>query len=590
MNAKKLMALALCLTMFGGSMMASGCNLLPSNSSSTASSSVTESSLEESSSEEDVTSEDSSSSAEEEIQETWYEERSGYKFCGYYKDRNFKYPVTEIVTEETAKNYYAKYQMDKVQQAACVPTNLNYTIYANNFQSALCMYMYDVYGIYDLSRAQMVDYSAYGISYSASEIMSNSISTGWHEMMDTSQTMPCDYRSMLIPSYMPNYDEPVTRDNAWTAYVVAEEDAQVTQDGWVYIIVDSLYAAIIGCVAGSESQFATARVPEQISGYPVQEVCLTDRNDYSFCAKEGIPSVETLIIPSTVENVRIMFTRMPQECPIENLVIEEGVKTVRLSAHAAKNISLPASAWYVDICNEVSVLSKDFLKPDQTITVADGGHYYTNNGCLYSVEGDLCYQFANKSASVLRIDENAKRVLPSSLTGVAKNIYIPEGLEYFDWMAFFGGLRSSWIQGVSAVEKTVYAPVFFIDSPKVAEQMLMDIVLDLGYFFPVMLFNNAIDMDSVWESVEDMIYAEYGSSMPADALAQQIAFIKLFMKDSGVNGYRVWAAVEEGETYLRVDGNAVYVTVANVNNEREEYLLTYLDYTNVTDYSFDPVF
>ena len=70
---------------------------------------------------------------------------------------------------------------------------------------------------------------------------------------------------------------------------------------------------------------------------------------------------------------------------------------------------------------------------------------------------------------------------------------------------------------------------------------------------------------------------------------------KILLLYKNQNGrYMGWVlpkgTVEEGETYLRVDGNAVYVTVANVNNEREEYLLTYLDYTNVTDYSFDPVF
>ena len=596
MKVKKLLALVLCLTTVCGSMLSSGCNFFQSSSSTD--SSIEDSSSTYSSSEEDSSSseDDSSSSAEEEEKETWYEERSGYKFCGYYKDRNFKYPATEIVTEETADNYYAKYQLDKVQQANCVPTELDYTIYAHDAIGAWTMYMSDVCGFYDLSLSNAeTDFESYGLPYTWEDILNDNGGAGLHEgMVDNSQTWPADYHQR-IPHYTEyGYDNLYTRNNTWSAYI-AGDDVKVTTDAWVYTIVEGLYVAVVGCAVGGSMSFDKATIPSVIDGYPVKEVCLTNNNQ-RFSGETGIPQVGTLTIPSSVENVRIMFTSDVQEFPLQNLVLEEGIKTVRISSYAAKNVSIPASAWYVDVNYGTASNNMYYNGAEQTFTVAEGGHYYTENGCLYSKEGDLVYQFADKKNPELRISENAKRVLPFSLTGVAKNVYIPEGLEYFDWSAFISSARVAWLSTMTEAERIGYVPVFFIDSPKVVRQMMTDVVVDvvynfmqnLDYKFPVMLFSDNVDMTPIWEEVEAMIHMEFAPF--SSSIDEEIAYVKALLQDSGVEGYHVWATVGISENYLRVDGNALYATLRNESNEKQEYLLTYLDYTNVTDYSFDGVF
>lgn len=577
---KKWLATLLCLSMCGSVVLSSGCST-PSggeSSSSQASSSMEDSSLEDSSLED-------SSSAEGETEESWHEERSGYKFCGYYKDRNFKYPVTEIVTEETAKNYYPKYQLDRVQQMLCASTDLDYTIYAHSVRSAIVMYLSDIYARYDIDAIYngLVLHNDYGFE--------DVEATGWWELEDHSQTYTSDYRSVLISYYRAN--EAVTRNNTWSAYVAG--DVQVTSDAWVYEIVDGQYAAVVGCAVGGSMSFDRAYIPESIDGYPVKVVSLTDDN-VAFCGETGIPKVGTLQIPSTVEDVRIMFTQNSDVFPLENVVIGEGVKTVRISAFAAKNISIPSTAYFVDI-NYGFNTEEDFAcMEEQSITVAENGHYYTKNGCLYSKEGDLVYQFTDKRNPELHIDENAKRLLPYSLTGVAKNIYIPDGLEYCDWLAFGSSARKGWTKQRYALslQKIYEAPVFFIGSPKVAEQMIMDTVWDGTMNYPVMLYNKDVDMISLINKIWDTFLkksVDEGIVLDEEMLAVYKQYFFSALQDSGIDGYNVFAMLEEESPYLRVEDNVVYLTLENIiNGTLEENLLTYLDYTNVADYSFDSVF
>ena len=540
----------------------------------------------------------------------WHEERSGYKFCGYYEDKDFTKPVTEKVTEATAKNYHAKYQIDKVQQIACTPTELQDIIYATNFESALKMYFSEILAIYDKSVInRTLDYGVYGIPYSTPDIYFGNVENGLYEMVDTSETVPYDYRNIIIPHYMKygtriynsetgQFEQKLyTRNNKWKVYIGGERYG--VQDGWLYGIVDD-FAVVYGLYSASDDDIIeyaeSLTIPSQVNGYPVKEVSIASFVSVGDEDKGYLPAVGKLTVPSSVENIRMVGAVLENGYLIDELVIEEGVKTVRLNAYAAKKVSLPKSAHYVDFSLIADETYHQNWLMEQSVTVADGGHYYTKDGCLYSKEGDLCFQFAKRNEIELKIDDTAKRVLPLSLVGGCKNIYIPESMEYFDWHAFFYGARHSWFTATS-MQRDLLVPLFFVDSQKVAETMLTETAHDWGYKLPVMLFKDTYSLDNclqgIWEmlSTDGTLDSQLEGATPEEAEQMRQAMREtLFsaIRDSGVTGYKENAHMGNS---LAVQGNEVYRAVYDEQYNTVLRVYTYLNtpVENVANFDFDSV-
>ena len=124
--------------------------------------------------------------------------------------------------------------------------------------------------------------------------------------------------------------------------------------------------------------------------------------------------------------------------------------------------------------------------------------------------------------------------------------------------------------------------------------MIMDTVWDGTMNYPVMLYNKDVDMISLINKIWDTFLkksVDEGIVLDEEMLAVYKQYFFSALQDSGIDGYNVFAMLEEESPYLRVEDNVVYLTLENIiNGTLEENLLTYLDYTNVTDYSFDSVF
>ena len=554
-------------------------------------------------------------------QDSWHEERSGYTFCGYYADKDFTSPVTQTVTQAQAHKYYPKYQLDKVQQMACAPTDYQQVIYAPDFRSAWTIYLRDVYGVYDIfSVSRMIGYDTYGIPYSNFEVIVNDVAEKLYTMKDNSQTVPYDYRNIMIPHYMEygrrvyNYETEqyeqklYTRNNTWRAYISSNlEDTtnieQVVYDGWVYDIIDNSFAVVYGLASGGNATSVDSlTIPAKIGKYPVKEVSiLNEPNGQLYFPEE----VGTLTIPSSVENVVLYGLYTANQ--IQNLVLEEGIKTLRMEAHAAKSVSLPKSVYYADFNTLQNRNNPQYYYTEQSISVAENGHYYTKDGCLYSKEGDLVFQFANRDKFDLKIDGTAKRVLPLSVVGGNKNIYIPENMEYFDWFAFLFGARGRWITGDISDLST--QPMLLIDSPKVVERMLDDVFYDIEYnrFMP-MLVNKKIDMEPLvlqhWSNLEKVLKEAY--DQPPDGSAtweefsnkirpQIIERITDHIEEEYegekitvyvVQGYQALTFLGEGQLCVEVD-NVVYRSCSYQydTNTYQIIAYSYMNATDSTDYS-----
>ena len=478
------------------------------------------------------------------VEGTWYEEKSGYKFCGYYEDKNFKTPVTKPITQSNAKKYYAKYQPDKVQLYEGKSVNLEHTIYSSNFNLALNAYLSEVGGIYDRSMVvRLPNFEQYGIPFKAIEIYTGKVQ-GFYTMKDTSNTIPFDYKHVLIPQYAGEYSREnlLQRNNTWKACVYTPTHEE---DGWQAFIVNKSFAVVVGMdTADAESASDSLKIPSKIGKYPVKEVSIIGRGDYI------LPFAKTLTIPASVENVTIMDTYCSY--PLENLIIEEGVKTVRIDSYLAKSVSLPASAYYVDFrLTDGRRDYNDFYK-EQSVTVAEGGHYYTKDGILYSKEGDLCYQFANRGHINLRIDENAKRVLPQSVNGVAKNIYIPEGLEYFDLCFMRGGLRG-W-ENRDSYSALRIVPMLLISSDKVARRLIEETTYDYGNpTIPPMLISEKLPLEEYKEEIFRLMKT-YAEAANADSSEFEVIRATSDFKDCNIKGYRSFVIGEEYIVYGMPEG------------------------------------
>lgn len=376
-------------------------------------------------------------------------------------------------------------------------------------------------------------------------------------MRDTCEYTTCYYAGGSIVEQINK------RNNTWRACVYRPTHEQ---DGWQAFIVDDSFAVVVGMAAerAAEVTAETLEVPSKIGEYPVKEVSVIG-------SAYTLPTVKTLKIPSSVENVSILNAWYTLEEQVEKLEIAEGVKTVRLDTYLAQSVALPASAYYVDFHVLPSNGPRNIFYKDQTVTVADGGHYYAKNGCLYSKEGDLCYQFANRKSIRLQIDETAKRVLPLSVNGAAKNIYIPAGLEYFDLAFTDVSLRQS--------ARLLEQPLLLISSDKVARQLVKEIAEDDESEIPPVLIANSLPLKKYKQIISEALLAagaEGTEKFTYDFKPCTEGYSCLVVNGEYAVEDKVFLAKERGETPDLTYENCLFRKTEDTAGEAEWQLYTWL--------------
>lgn len=488
-----------------------------------------------------------------------YEEKSGYTFCGYFKDENYTQRVTKGVSKAQAHQYYAKYQPDKVQMLACAPTEVEETVYAVSFQDALRKYWTRTYDYSHLGEPLTTqNYQEYATPAKNKEEFFD-INQGLNkrfEIKDESLTSKMTFEDTLLVSG--GKIKKIKKDNCYSAYV---GDVKKTDDGFTYYIVDNSFAVILG-ISGEEK---TDRldIPSQIEGIGVKYISITTLEE------DGFPEIGTLTVPSCVEDVYIVPEKN-HEIPVEKLIVEEGVRQIRVDATLAKTFVLPASAYYVDF-NPLHSFYPLFNQ-EQEIEIDGSEHYFTDGGCLYSAEGDLCYQFADRGTINFSVGSHTKRVLPFSINGANKNIHIPASLEYFD---FLYGMKGTRFQSVVMGYYCEYKPLLFIEGAKTAATALRFCLLSerkMAFHFTP-LFKNGLLEKALQNEGAEISKTESGK-----------------IRGSGIAGYSMFTSDENAP--LRVRGNAVYSLEWSPQGgyHGKEFLYTYLteDFSK-EDLDFDRV-
>ena len=474
-----------------------------------------------------------------------YEEKSGYTFCGYFKDENYTQRVTGGVSKAQAHKYYAKYQPDKVQMLACAPMEVEETVYAVSFQDALIKYRrrtYDYNYLYEPMTAD--NYQQYATPARSKEEFfdTNQGLNKRFEMKDESLTPKLTFEDTLLVSG--GKIEKIKKDNRYSAYV---GDLKKTDDGFTYYIVDNAFAVILG-IDGKE-KIERLDFPSEIEGIRVKYISIATREEDCF------PEIGTLTVPSCVEDVYIVPEKN-HEIPVKKLIVEEGVRQIRLDATLARTFVLPASAYYIDF-NPLHSFNPLFNQ-EQAIEIEGSEHYFTDGGCLYSAEGDLCYQFANRGKINCFVESRVKRVLPFSINGANKNIHIPASVEYFDFLYGMMGTRFQ-----SAVDEAIFKhkPLLFIEGEKTTTVALKYCLLAETkmerYCTP--LFKDGL-LEKALQNEGAEIYKTESEKI----------------RGSGIAGYSMFTSDENAP--LKVKGSAVYSLEWSPRSgyHGEEILYTYL--------------
>lgn len=474
-----------------------------------------------------------------------YEEKSGYTFCGYFKDENYTQRVTGGVSKAQAHKYYAKYQPDKVQMLACAPMEMEETVYAVSFQDALIKYWMRTYDYNYLYEPMTADnYQQYATPARSKEEFfdTNQGLNKRFEMKDESLTPKLTFEG-LFTSFA-DESKMIKRNNRYSAYV---GDLKKTDDGFTYYIVDNAFAVILG-IDGKE-KIERLDFPSEIEGIRVRYISIATREEDCF------PEIGTLTVPSCVEDVYIVPEKN-HEIAVETLIVEEGVRQIRLDATLARTFVLPASAYYIDF-NPLHSFNPLFNR-EQAIEIEGGEHYFTDGGCLYSAEGDLCYQFANRGKINFFVDSRVKRVLPFSINGANKNIHIPASVEYFDFSYWMKGLRF-----YSAVTRgdPENRPLLFIEGAKTTATALkgcLSFEKIANTYFAILFKDGLLEKALQNEGAE--IYKTESEKI----------------RGSGIAGYSMFTSDENAP--LKVKGSAVYSLEWSPRSgyHGEEILYTYL--------------
>ena len=400
------------------------------------------------------------------IENQAHEEKNGYKFCGYFEDEALSKRVeTAVESVEDAENYYAKYQPDREQMFEYSSTykyaslELENTIYGTNYMDVIQKYLY-----YSRSGERFLQNASAQRSYA--KFFGNGLTMqqvvfgeeGLNKSFKCKDTVEYQYRTTTANGY-----EQITvkHSNKWNAYI---GDIKGVKDGWQYYTVKD-FAVIVGYEAeDAEATVSSAKIPSKIDGKEVKEV--------SIFADMGTPfNIKKITVPDTVENFMLY---MAQQTPIlEEISFAEGVQTIQIASAQTEKLNIPASAYYVDLRQPsfgYNAPHEYLYQANQELEVAeDSPHYYTENGFLMSAEGDLVHQFDNREKINLEIPEETKRVLRRSVNGIAKNIYIPAGVEVFDLYYNEYSARYNACMRADSYMRNQILPIYFIESEELLE-------------------------------------------------------------------------------------------------------------------------
>ena len=468
---KKGLLVLLSLTFIGGAMFnIVGCKGNDNNSSTSSSNA----SHEIASSPEDVEDNTEELSIPELVGQQAHEEKPGYKFCGYFEDENFTKRVTKTF-DKIPEGYYAKYQPDKTQMmeytrtgddSLYTPMTFEQTIYGETLIEVREKYLQMVNYHFDIRNdtvsAKTTYEWIYGNQFDTIDMFLNDVPKNQILEFEDKCAFPIPVMAedgMSVKRVFLHYDI------KWNAYF---GDPETTEDGIRYYIVENKYAVVVGF--DGEKTPEVLSIPSTLEGKPVQEMnVFVDGEEWT---------IKELTVPSSVKNAMLYYRDHPliNDFVLEKLTFEEGVQTIRVISKQTEEIYIPSTAYFVDLVKISSVNSDSkesiYFTPDQKITVNGGEHYYTENGLLYSTEGDLVHQFGNRQKLDLQLNNQVKRVLYGSVNGLARVIKIPENVEYFDVRFNIGSLRYRQTKWAGSWELNRYAPIFVMNSEKVLGQWL----------------------------------------------------------------------------------------------------------------------
>ncbi len=409
---------------------------------------------------------DEFASVAELVENQAHEEKKGYKFCGYFEDEALTERVeTAVESVEDAENYYAKYQPDREQMfqysSSYKYASLEFenTIYGTDYMDVINKYLY-----YSRSAERLLQSASYQMS--CEKFFGNGLTRiqvmmgeeGLNKSFKCKDTVEYQYRTQTADGLQ---QITVKHSNKWNAYI---GDIKGVKDGWQYYTVKD-FAVIVGYEAeDAEETVALAEIPSKIGGKEVKEVSIFANGSATF-------NIKKITVPNTVENF-MLYTA--QQTPIlEEISFAEGVQTIQIASAQTEKLNIPASAYYVDLRQPFFgyTAPREYLyQANQELTVAeDSPHYYTENGFLMSAEGDLVHQFDKREKINLEIPEETKRVLRRSVNGIAKNIYIPAGVEVFDlYYNEYSARYNAYMREASYVRNQIL-PIYFIESEELLE-------------------------------------------------------------------------------------------------------------------------
>ncbi len=495
-------------------------------------------------------------------------EKDGYKFCGYFKDEALTKRVTKTF-DSVPNKYYAKYQPDRAQlftqkissfgsNYKLPSMNVEQTIYAEDYMDAIRRYLLYTYNE-DRAYASNAVASRYattlGNDYTEIQIRVGAKEAELNRFYSFHDTTEMQWRYQTHDGIMQTTTK---RNMRWNAYLGT---AYTNDDGVRFYVVDNKYAVIVGLE--SETVLESFTLPSELYGFPVTQVSM-----YIESYGEDAPplNVKQLTVPSSVENAMIYMVSQNSEQPLEKIVFEEGVQSIQLCSMQTEEVVIPSTAYYVDLRKPAfgrNAPTKYLLATDQKVTVNGGEHYYTEDGMLYSTEGDLVHQFANRHNLNVTVNSKARRVLRRSITGFAKNITIPANVEYCD--VFYNEYTRRYNLSVQNSYNSITQPVIFLHSQAVAQQWLQEYA-KTDYLFTL----SALRYAAPYILLDENIQVDY-SVIPGGL-----------------------AALELNPKHVAVEGNTIYRIIETdlMTGEQkwihEVYSYLTEDYPK-DDLSFDPV-
>ena len=313
-------------------------------------------------------------------------------------------------------------------------------------------------------------------------------------------------------------------------------------------MLDDSLSVIVGY--SNENRVDTLDVPSELGGKPVRVV--------SVCVKtDDVINVGTINVPSSVENFVWTFEMLQAKC-FDKIVFADGVKTIQMTFMRTEKVVLPATVYYIDLAFKDygfnAPVAHNYLL-NQEIMLENNPHYHIKDGFLYTTEGDLVYQYANRESLNCQIESGTVRVLRRSVNGIAKNIYVPSSVKYFDMFFNEYSLRYNRLNRANYIDRASM-PIFFIESEEVAKSIIktcidnsktfgfaMDGLDDLfltplvSYQYNLFSFGAHIDAESIM--LNEVARLAEANDMPVDRkdIESALSLIDVGFKIEGNNAY-----------------------------------------------------